>query len=53
MTFVTTLLVEGIVERGSLGYKLSIIEAELTADRANSRLSRSRSKSRSRSRSRS
>ena len=35
-TFVTTLLVKGIIERGILGYKLSIIEAELTANRASS-----------------
>ena len=34
-------LVEGIVERGILEYKLSIIEAELIVNRASSRLSRS------------
>ena len=34
--FVATLLVEGIIERGILGYELSIIEAELVANRASS-----------------
>ena len=41
--FITILLVEGIVEGGILRYKLSIIEAELTAKRASSRLGRCRS----------
>ena len=34
--FVTTLLVKGTTERGILGYELSIIEAELVANRASS-----------------
>ena len=46
--FITTLLVEGIIERGILRYKLSIIEIELVANRASSRPSRSRNRSRSR-----
>ena len=41
--FIATLLVEGIAEGGILRYKLSIIEAELTANRASSGLGRSRS----------